>query len=103
MLRPSRETFDRRISYASFSTVTLISAVTSRNTLMVTGNSPMVLSGSPDSAFPLSLLNPRAPSPSPISPHATEPRLLQLAPGLPAHLLATALRHPAFFLPPDPV
>jgi hypothetical protein len=61
--------------YASFSTATLICAVTSRNTLMVTGNSPMVLSGSPSCAWRLSILKPCAASASAISAEVTEPNI----------------------------
>src|SRR5260370_23006285 len=61
--------------YDSFSTVTLIWAVTSRNTLMVTGNSPMVLSGSANCAWRLSLLDPSAPSASALAPDLSEPNI----------------------------
>jgi len=66
---------DRTTLYASFSTDTLIWAVTSRNTLMVTGNSPMVLSGSASCAWRLSILKPCAASPSAMSPDVTDPNI----------------------------
>src|SRR5260370_14143056 len=61
--------------YDSFSTLTLICAVTSRNTLMVTWDSPIILIGSASCTCRLSTLNPCAASPSAMSAEVTDPNI----------------------------
>ena len=67
--------YDQDRRYDSFSTVTLICAVTSRNTLMVTCDSPMIRMGSASCTWRLSILNPCTASPSAMSAAVTEPNI----------------------------
>src|SRR5262245_53948095 len=80
----------RTANYASFSTATLIGAVTSRNTLMVTCCSPMILIGSASCTWRLSILNPCAASPSAMSAVVTEPNIWSFSPVLRVNFNATA-------------
>src|SRR5438034_951972 len=84
--------------YPSFSTLTLICAVTSRNTLMVTCDSPMTLMGSASCTWRLSVLNPCAASPSAMSAVVRAKHLIVLA-GFARELQRCAVQQFSLLLP----